>query len=155
MLHFFAELLWYTMTVYESQLAFLLLEEYFGPVVTRVCEPLKWGPKTLKLLVDPVHSPPSTVSFLLSFQTNLLDCFAKLMKQSVSFLQVKQALSILINFNFVGYKSPEGNPTSCDYSLNTSNILQMFRYPKYVKCNNINSIDSGFSWTREIYFWRY
>ncbi|KAK7605428.1 hypothetical protein V9T40_007286 [Parthenolecanium corni] len=93
------------MTVYESQLAFLLLEEYFGPIVTRVCEPLKWGPKTLKLLVDPVHSPPSTV---------------------------KQALSILINFNFVCYKSPEGNPASCDYSLQTSNILQMFRYSKFM-----------------------
>lgn len=66
------------MTVYESQLAFLLLEEYFGPIVTRVCEPLKWGPKTLKLLVDPVHSPPSTVSFILSFESVFLNYVVEL-----------------------------------------------------------------------------
>ena len=50
------------MVVQECELVTLLLNEYFGPVISLIADEMKWGPKPLKLLSLSVKLPLSTVS---------------------------------------------------------------------------------------------
>lgn len=91
------------MAFQECKLTTLLLNEYFGPVIALIADELKWGRKPLKLLSLSVKLPLSTV---------------------------KQALGIMIHFNFVDYKLSETNV--CEYYLLPENVLLILRYPKFI-----------------------
>ncbi|XKL62031.1 hypothetical protein PGB90_001864 [Kerria lacca] len=92
------------MNLRESKTVFLILEEYFGPVIASVCEELQWGARPLKLISN----------------------------QTLPLSIVKQALSILINFNFVEYRSLENNRGNCEYFLKSENIIHIHRYSKFI-----------------------